>query len=154
MIEWHIEIIPIKQLKSHPKNPRRISKEQTHHLQGLIEKFGLIDKLIVNRDRTIIGGHQRLKILKKIKYKEVECWLPSSQLSQEEIDHLCIGLNLNQGEFDYDILANQWDELDLLKYGFTEEQLTGICKENEEISDEENSNKKKKKCCPKCGHEF
>lgn len=133
MIEWKLESVLIKHLKEHPKNPRQISKDQYQHLEGLIKKFGLIDKPIVNLDNVIIGGHQRIKILKKMKVKEVECWFPDHQLTDEEIDHLCIGLNLNQGQFDYDILANQWDPLDLLKYGFTEEQLLGSVKEAEEI---------------------
>ncbi|HMG15005.1 MAG TPA: ParB N-terminal domain-containing protein, partial [Saprospiraceae bacterium] len=125
MFNWHLEILPIKDLKEHSKNPRQITKDQFQHLKGLIAKFGLIDKPIVNKDWTIIGGHQRIKVLKKMKAKTVECWVPDDQLEQEDIDHLCIGLNLNQGSFDYDILANQWDACDLLKWGFTEEQLLG-----------------------------
>ncbi len=122
-----------------------------------IKKFGLIDKPIVNADMVIIGGHQRVKILKKMKVKEVECWFPNRQLEDEEIDHLCIGLNLNQGKFDFDILANEWEPIDLLNWGFTEEQLLGSCKEAEDVlgsSEEENSNSKKTKECPNCGHIF
>lgn len=133
MINWHLENIPIKQLKDHAKNPRQISKDQFHHLENLIKKFGLIDKPIINQDFTIIGGHQRIKILKKMKAKTVECWVPDKQLEQADIDHLCIGLNLNKGEWDFDVLANEWDELDLLKWGFTEEQLLGDCKQDSEI---------------------
>jgi len=155
MIEWKLEAIPIKELKEHAKNPRYITKEQNQHLTNLIAKFGLIEKPIVNLDRTIIGGHQRIKILKKMKTKVVECWVPDQQLSEEEIDHLCIGLNLNQGEFDYDILANEWNPIDLLKYGFSEKQLLGTCKEAEEILEEEQkSSSSKKKECPNCGHAF
>lgn len=126
MIRWALLETEIKLLKDHSKNPRQITKDQIKHLEALIAKFGLIDKPIVNSDMTIIGGHQRIRILKKQKVKKVECWLPDRLLTQEEIDHLCIGLNLNQGAFDYDILANEWDPIDLLKYGFTEEQLLGL----------------------------
>ncbi len=135
MINWTLQSIPIKDLKDHPKNPRHINKDQMKNLENLINKFGLIDKPIINLDRTIIGGHQRIKILKKLKNKIVECWIPDTQLCQDDIDHLCIGLNLNQGQWDYDLLANYWEPLDLLQWGFTEEQLLGCCKEAEEISD-------------------
>lgn len=135
-INWTLQELPIKSLKDHPKNPRQIDKTQMQHLENLIKKFGLIDKPIVNKDMTIIGGHQRVKVLKKMKVKNVECWVPDEQLEQEDIDHLCIGLNLNQGSFDYDILANEWDALDLLGWGFTEEQLLGACKEVEKIASE------------------
>src|ERR1700721_3008243 len=126
-ISWHLEVLPLSSLKAHSKNPRQIKKEQMAHLENLITKFGMIDKPIVNKDWTIIGGHQRVKVLKKMKAKNVECWVPDRDLTQEEVDHLCIGLNLNQGFFDYDILANQWDPVDLLSWGFTEEELLG-CK--------------------------
>ena len=134
MIEWQLKTIPIKDLRDHASNPRKISKEQMNHLEGLIKKFGLIDKPIVNLDNVIIGGHQRIKILKKMKIKDVECWVPNKMLDEEEIDHLCIGLNLNQGEFDYDILSNDWNPIDLLKWGFTEEQLLASAREIEEIA--------------------
>ena len=154
MINWQLKTIPIKDLKDHPKNPRKISKEQMNHLEGLIKKFGLIDRPVVNLDMVIIGGHQRIKILKKMKMKEVECWVPDSVLSQEDIDHLCIGLNLNQGEFDYDILSNDWNPIDLLNYGFTEEQIVKAAKEAEEVTRTINESDQKKKECPKCGHQF
>lgn len=156
MIQWHLQTIKIKDLTNHPKNPRQITKDQMNHLEDLIKEFGLIDKPIINTDLTIIGGHQRIKILKKMKVKEVECWLPDHELTQEEIDHLCVGLNLNQGTWDFDILANEWEPIDLLNWGFTEKQLLGSCKEAEEkITDtEENINSSKKKSCPNCGYEI
>jgi hypothetical protein len=155
MIQWHLEFLPIASFKEHPKNPRQIKKEQLQQLEKLIKKFGLIDKPIVNKDWTIIGGHQRIKILKKMKVKNVECWVPDTQLEQADIDHLCIGLNLNQGQWDYDILGNEWEPMDLVEWGFTEEQLLGAYKEAEEVlGSEEQPKGKKKKSCPNCGHEF
>jgi len=154
MIEWKLKEISIKELKSHSKNPRQIGKEQFKRLGQLINKFGLIDKPIVNEDMTLIGGHQRIKYLKKNKIKKVECWIADTLLSDEDIDELCIGLNLHQGSWDYDVLANQWEPLDLLKYGFTEEQLLGTCKEAEEILEEEKNSSKKTKECPNCGYGF
>lgn len=150
MINWHLEVIPIKSLKPHPKNPRKINKEQLKHLENLIRKFGLIDKPIINLDKTIIGGHQRIKILKNMCTKTVECWVPDQQLTDEDIDHLCIGLNRG-GSWDWDIMANLWEPLDLLKYGFNESELLGTF---EDDADEKKEKKKKNKLCPNCGHEF
>lgn len=152
MINWHLETIPIKDLKPHPKNPRQITKEQQQHLENLLNTFGVIEKPIVNLDKTIIGGHQRIKILKKNKVKEVECWMPDRNLNENEVEHLLVGLNLNQGKFDYDCLANLWEPIQLLEYGFTEEQLMGTF---QDIEKEESLEKKKKsKVCPECGHSF
>lgn len=140
MIKWNLKALAISTLKDHPKNPRQIHKDQVERLSALMEKFGMIDKPIINADYTIIGGHQRIRILKKKKEKYIECWVAEEQLSDEEVDELCIGLNLHQGAWDFDILANQWDVVDLLKYGFTEEQLLGLTKEEEDFdpSDDEN----------------
>lgn len=158
MINWTLEEIPIKSLKNHRKNPRQINKDMSERLSVAMDKYGLIDKPIVNRDYTIIGGHQRVKILKKKKKKTVQCWVPDVELSKKEADELCIGLNLHQGAWDWDTLANQWETLDLLEYGFSEEKLLGTCKEAEEVLDEmdkeKGSAKNKLKCCPNCGHEF
>lgn len=155
MINWHLEVLPISQLKFHKKNPRQIKKDKEQQLSKNIDKFGLIDKPIVNKDLSVIGGHQRIRVLKKKKAKTVECWVPDVELTQEDVDELCIGLNLHQGTWDYDILANEWDALDLLEYGFTEEQLLGTCKEAEEILEEEQKNQKKKlTTCPNCAFEF
>lgn len=159
MINWTLQTISIKQLKANPKNPRQISKEQVQHLEELIKKYGMIDKLVVNADMMVVGGHQRLKILKKLKIKEVECWVPDRLLDKDELDHLCVGLNLNQGKWDYDILANEYEMIDLLKWGFSEDQLVGDCKDAEEKISEigkeaEEKSSKKTKNCPNCGHEL
>lgn len=150
IVNWHLEVLSISQLKDHPKNPRQISKDQFYHLTNLIAKFGLIDKPIVNLDHTIIGGHQRIKVLKKMKAKNVECWVPDRLLEQDEMDHLCVGLNQG-GSWDWDLLANEWNPLDLLKWGFTENQLVGTI--SDEIIEKEEKKKKLKKC-PECGCEF
>lgn len=153
---WKLQEVPIKSLKEHPKNPRQIGKDQFQRLGGLIDKFGLIEKPIVNSDLMIIGGHQRIKYLKKQKVKNVECWVSERHLEEKEIEELMIGLNLHQGTWDFDVMANQWEPLDLLNYGFTEQQLLGTCKEAEEILNEVQKDEKKNNVtkCPECGCEF
>ena len=154
MISWKLETFSIKDLNPHPRNPRQISKDQVKHLEGLIKKFGLIDKPIINLDKTIIGGHQRIKILKKMKEKTIECWVPDHLLSEQEIDHLCIGLNLNQGDWDWDEMANNFDPINLLEWGFKENQLLGLYDDFVMEAEEKKQSGKKKKSCPSCGHEF
>lgn len=156
MINWKLERVAIRELKNHPKNPRQINKESLQRLTKLIDKFGLIDKPIINADRTIIGGHQRIKILKKMKVKEIECQIPDRMLDEKEVEELLIGHNLIQGNWDWDIMANNFEPLDLLKYGFTEQQLFGYFEEAENIQGEkeEKSEEKKLRECPNCGHSF
>jgi len=151
-IEWHVEKRAIADLKDYPKNPRRMSKEKAEKLQSNITKFGLIDVPFINTDNTLIGGHQRCKILKKMGHKEIDVKVPSRTLSSEEIEELNITHNLVTGEFDYDVLANNYEVPNLIEYGFSFENLLGH-NESHEDSDEK-PKKKKMKMCPSCGFEF
>ena len=152
-IKWKVEKRQIKELTPHPKNPRKLSKHDANNLQVSIEKFGMIDKPIINQDNVIIGGHQRVEVLKLQKMKTVECWVPDRMLDEKEVNELNLRLNRNQGEFDWDMLANEFD-LDLLTdSGFTAEEMLGFTGE-EAIESAVEGKGKKKKMCPQCGHEF
>ena len=104
------------QLKPATYNPRQISTKQYNDLKASIKKFGLVDPVIVNKDNTVIGGHQRLKICKELKYIEIDCVV--LDLSKEEERELNIRLNKNTGDFDMDILANEFDIDELTDWGF------------------------------------
>ncbi len=154
---WTLHEVAIKDIKEHPKNSRYIKKEMIAHLEKSIDKHGLIDKPILNLDMVLIGGHQRVRLLKKKKFKTVVVWMPDRLLSDQDVDEILIGNNLYKGDWDYEHMADNWDVLDLLEKGFTEEQLMGKFKEAEEIlagNNEKKTAAKKKKNCPNCGHEF
>lgn len=152
-IQWKIEIRPLHKLRPHPNNPRKLSKHDAEHLQKSIEKFGLIDKPIINTDNTIIGGHQRVEILRKMGIKEVECHVPDHTLSQAEINELNIRMNRNHGDFDFDMLANACEFPDIISWGFEPDELIGF-EDVEEVSTVSEEKDKKKTTCPNCGHEF
>ena len=111
-----IEKIEINKLKPATYNPRQISTKQYKDLKSSVEKFGLVDPIVVNKDFTIIGGHQRYKICKELKHKEIDCVV--LDLSKEEERELNIRLNKNTGDFDMDILANEFDIDELVDWGF------------------------------------
>jgi DNA modification methylase len=136
-ISWHLETRKIKELREHPKNPRILTKEASEQLKTSMDKFGMIDKPIVNPDGLIIGGHQRIKVLKGMKVKEIECWVPEEALDDRQVDELNIRLNKNTGTWDFEILANQWEPNDLMDWGFTENELLGLDADVEIIESEE-----------------
>ena len=111
-----IEKIDINKLQPATYNPRQISTKQYKDLKSSVEKFGLVDPIITNKDFTIIGGHQRYKICKELKHKEIDCVV--LDLSKEEERELNIRLNKNTGDFDMDILANEFDIDELVDWGF------------------------------------
>ena len=110
-----IEQIKISKLKPATYNPRQISTKQFKDLKNSITKFGLVDPIIINKDMTVIGGHQRLKICTALKYKEIDCVV--LDLSKEEERELNVRLNKNTGEWDFDLLSN-FDIDELVDWGF------------------------------------
>ena len=111
-----IESKLVKDLNPASYNPRQISSKQYKDLKESIKNFCIVDPIIVNKDNTVIGGHQRLKICKDLKYVEVDCVM--LDLSKEEERELNIRLNKNTGDFDMDILANEFDIEELTDCGF------------------------------------
>ena len=117
----NIELIEINKLKPATYNPRQISTKQYNDLKKSIQKFDVVDPIIVNKDMTVIGGHQRLKICKELKYKDVDCVV--LDLSKEQERELNVRLNKSGGEFDVDILANEFDIDELTDWGFKHIEL-------------------------------
>tara|TARA_Y100000592_G_scaffold89953_1_gene147931 strand:- start:2325 stop:2903 length:579 start_codon:yes stop_codon:yes gene_type:complete len=117
----NIEKIEINKLKPATYNPRQISKKQYNDLKDSIVKFDLVDPIILNKDFTVIGGHQRLKVCKELKYKDIDCVV--LDLTKEDERELNIRLNKSGGEFDMDILANEFEIEELKDWGFKEIEL-------------------------------
>jgi len=121
-----IERIEINKLKPATYNPRQISKKQYKDLEESIDKFGLVDPIIVNRDMTIIGGHQRYKIwkekAKQSKMDDITIPCVVLELNKEEERELNIRLNKSGGEWDFDLLSN-FEIEELKDWGFKEIEL-------------------------------
>tara|TARA_R100001086_G_scaffold222518_1_gene140081 strand:+ start:693 stop:1283 length:591 start_codon:yes stop_codon:yes gene_type:complete len=113
--------IEISKLKPAEYNPRQISKKQYNDLKQSVEKFGLVDPIILNKDMTVIGGHQRLKVCKDLNYDKISCVV--LDLSKEQERELNIRLNKSGGEFDMDALANYFDIEELTDWGFKHVEL-------------------------------
>lgn len=109
-------------------NPRQLTQDQFKNLKDSITRFGIVDPIIINNnpDRTniVIGGHQRIKIAEKIGINEIPCVELNLTLDKER--ELNVRLNKNTGEWDWDILANQFDLEDLQEWGFDEDELVGF----------------------------
>ena len=104
-IEWEIREVDIKDLKFYVKNPRTISKAAYGRLNNNLKKFGLCQPIVVNKDFTIIGGHQRVKTLKKQGKKKALISLPNRELNNRDFEELNIALNKDIGDWDYEVLA-------------------------------------------------
>jgi len=119
-ITWAIQKVKLSKLKEYEHNPRTLSEKKLNNLEESITKFGVAEPLVLNSDYTICGGHGRKKILERLKINEVDCYIPSRSLDEQEFDELNIRLNKNTaGDFNIEMLANRFEIEDLTGIGFT-----------------------------------
>ena len=141
-----IETKKLSDLKAAPYNPRTSNKKQEKNLKESLSKFGLVEPIIFNqRTGYIVGGHFRVRELKKLGYKSVDCVIVD--LSEEDERELNIRLNANTGAWDFDLLANEWNVDELVEWG-----LEGI---PFDMSEEETIKEDKQiETCEKCGKQI
>lgn len=155
-IEWQEGTVRLQDLIPYERNPRRISAEAFAKLKSAIKKLGYHQRIIIQPDMTVIGGHQRLRALHELGVREVNVLIPSRPLTQDEYRQLLVQDNLPFGEFDFELLANDFDADALLYWGMNEKLIDQV----EEIKlaepeSEGTTEKKVKECeCPKCGYMF
>ena len=132
-----IQIIPTEQLNLTKYNPRKDLKpgdEEYEKLKRSIEQFGYVEPIIWNRTTSnVVGGHQRLKVLRDIGINEVECVVV--ELSEEKEKALNIALNKISGEWDKDKLALviadlQGADFDVSLTGFDPAELDDLFKQS------------------------
>lgn len=126
-----IKELSLKELKPAAYNPRKKLKKgdkEYEKIKQSLLKFGYVDPIIVNEDLTVIGGHQRLTVLKDLDYETAKCVIVN--LPKEDEKALNIALNKITGQWDEALLADLL--LDLQESDFSLD-LTGF--EPPEIDD-------------------
>ena len=126
-----IKELSLKELKPAAYNPRKKLKngdKEYEKIKQSLLKFGYVDPIIVNKDMTVIGGHQRLTVLKDLDYETAKCVIVD--LPKEDEKALNIALNKITGQWDDALLADLL--LDLQESDFNLD-LTGF--EPPEIDD-------------------
>ena len=130
-----IEKKQIADLIPAPYNPRQSTAKQEKHLKESLEKFGLVEPIIFNKQTGyIVGGHFRVRELKKLGIKEIECVIVD--LNEADEKELNIRLNANTGSWDWDTLANDWDVVDLEAWGLEIPQFDNEAEELEASEDD------------------
>ena len=140
-----IQKVKMSDLKCAEYNPRvdlKPGDEEYEKIKKSIQEFGFVEPIIVNSDMTIIGGHQRYKVLKELGINEIECSIVDLDKTKEKA--LNIALNKITGNWDEEKLARLLQELneqdvDINITGFSMEEAQEMMEDPElkELAEEE-----------------
>jgi len=111
--------VNIQHIKQNPNNPRLIKDEKFAKLVKSIQDFPEMLELrpiVVNDDMIVLGGNMRLKACKEAGLKEVPI-IKASSLTPEQQKEFIIKDNVGFGEWDWEIIANEWDVVKLEEWG-------------------------------------
>jgi len=111
--------VPIKEVKPNPHNPRVIKGDKFLKLVKSIKDFPQMLELrpiVVDNEMIVLGGNMRLKACIEAGLKEVPI-LIADELTEEQKAEFIIKDNVGYGEWDWDVLANEWDAQLLDEWG-------------------------------------
>tara|TARA_R100000808_G_scaffold22815_1_gene49951 strand:- start:1924 stop:2514 length:591 start_codon:yes stop_codon:yes gene_type:complete len=111
--------VPINQIHTNIDNPRVIKNDKFKKLVKSIKEFPKMLKLrpiVVDEDFTILGGNMRYKACIEAGLKEVPITIAKG-LTEEQKREFIVKDNVGFGEWDYDLLANEWDSVQLAEWG-------------------------------------
>ena len=122
--------IPLSKLETNkgqidglPKNPRLIKTEKFEKLKKSIEDnpemLGMREVLVypLNAKFVIIGGNMRYQACKELGFTEVPCKVLDKDTTAEQLRAITIKDNVGFGEHDWELLANEWDSVELEEWG-------------------------------------
>lgn len=143
-------------IKLNPSNPRIIKDDKFKKLVQSLQDFpemATVRPIVIDETNTILGGNMRYKAMIEAGWDDI----PVTQVkgwTNEQKKEFVIKDNLSMGEWDYDILANEYDMKQLEDYGMdTRLELDDFSDKNKEVdvSDLENDLGTE---CPKCHFKF
>ena len=125
-----VEMVPIENLHPDPANANRMSDEELDALENSMRRFGIVQPIVAQRDGTVVGGHQRLTVARRLGYQELPVvWV---DLSVEQGRLLGLALNKISGTWDEALLGRLLAELqmvpdlDLSISGFREDEVAAL----------------------------
>ena len=127
-ITWTNETRRLSELQPWPRNPRQIKDKQVTRLQESLSEFGQVEPICIGPGNELYNGHQRLKSWDaKFGDIEIDVRVSSRELTEKEREKLTVFLHKGAaGEWDFDTLANEFEVDELVEWGFSEKELTGL----------------------------
>lgn len=135
-----IEIVSVSQIQGNKSNPRYIKEKEFKELVESVRKFPKMMEarpIIVDENGIILGGNMRYKAALELGYKDVHI-VRITDATEEQKREFIIKDNVSKGNWDWDMLANEWDAVELSDWGLT---LTNVEEEppfDELVAEEKN----------------
>jgi DNA modification methylase len=114
-----MQLLPIKKIVANPNNPRVIKDDKFKKLVQSIKDFPKMLELrpiVIDENNVVLGGNMRLRALQELGIKEVPV-LYANDLTEEQKKEFIIKDNVGFGEWNWDDLANKWDDEKLVEWG-------------------------------------
>jgi len=128
--------VSIKEIKPNPNNPRLVKDDKFKKLVQSIKDFPQmldIRPIVVNKDMIVLGGNMRLKACKESGLTEIPI-IKAEDLTEEQQREFIIKDNVGYGEWDWELIANEWDAAQLNEWGL-DIPIFKDTEEQEDISD-------------------
>ena len=149
-----IQKVDIRSVFENKSNPRYIRDNNFKKLVKSIKEFPeMLEKrpIIVDENMIALGGNMRLKAAKAAGLFEIFI-IVAEGWSEKQKEQFIIKDNVGFGDWDWDILANEWDVKELNDWGLHLPEFDSIDIDTD-ISEQENNNNEDQKC-PECGRKI
>jgi hypothetical protein len=128
----------INEIKPNPNNPRIIKDDKFKKLVKSIQDFPQMLELrpiVIDENNIVLGGNMRLKACIEAGLKDVPV-KQAKELTEEQKKEFIVKDNVGYGEWDWDDLANNWDEQLLTEWGLDipNFEVSGFADQNKELS--------------------
>jgi len=133
-----MERVDIRQVRSNPDNPRFIKGDKFEKLVKSIREFPQMLELrpiVVNKDMIVLGGNMRLKACEEAGIEQVPI-IFADNLTEEQQKEFIIKDNSSFGEWDWDLLANEWDTEQLIDWGLDIHNFDTDIEDEKDLSDQ------------------
>lgn len=147
-----MELLPTYKIKGNKTNPRIIKDHKFKKLVESIKSFPEMLELrpiVINEQNIILGGNKRWKACIEAGLKKVPT-ITAKGLTQDQQLEFIIKDNIGFGEWDWDILANEWDATALNNWGLDVWDTDIEIPIDQEITEEQ----PEPEICEKCGNKI
>lgn len=151
-----LKVVPINTLVHNEANPRTIRDKRFKELKQSLIDFPEMKKLreiVVDENMLILAGDKRTRALKDLKYSDVEI-KQVFNLTEEQKREFIAKDNDHYGEWDPDVIANQWDTELLKDWGIESIRFDGANADTPDTKEKADRKPKQVVCPCGCGHVF